>query len=112
MGHDPIFKKTGTCAPCSEDQVTLRLQVFIYDAFAKLAAKTSVLKTTIYHDQFHPSLTLFPLYNPIRCVSEAVTDLQLAFSSGDRRLGMARMLERLPHGVARAEGRGERAGGF
>lgn len=27
--------------------------------------------------------------------TQAVTDIQLAFSSGDRRLGMARMLERL-----------------
>ena len=30
-----------------------------------------------------------------RGVGQAVTDIQLAFSSGDRRLGMARMLERL-----------------
>eukprot|EP00913_Durusdinium_trenchii_P024107 g22640.t1 len=61
------------------------------DAFRPLMESPKIMKVMWGADADFESLLHQEFIQP-----QAVTDLQLAFSSGDRRLGMARMLERLP----------------
>ncbi|CAK9111634.1 unnamed protein product [Durusdinium trenchii] len=66
------------------------------DAFRPLMESPKIMKVMWGADADFESLLHQEIPIHLKIQPQAVTDLQLAFSSGDRRLGMARMLERLP----------------
>jgi len=72
------------------------------DAFRPLMESPKIMKVMWGADADFESLIHQEIPIHLKIEPQAVTDIQLAFSSGDRRLGMARMLERLPSNLVAA----------
>lgn len=72
------------------------------DAFRPLMESPKITKLMWGADADFESLMHQEIPIQLKIVPQGVLDIQLAYSTGDRRLGMARMLERLPSNLVSA----------